>query len=104
VSFRCAVSDHTPIVGPAQSEDVYQQAYAHLTKNAKWKSDKVEEPISQLYINVGHGSRGLISTPLSGNYIASLITNTPSPLEQEISYKLHPSRFIIRELKRRQDS
>lgn len=104
VSFRCAVSDYMPIVGPAQSEDLYQQAYANLTKNAKWKSNKVEEPIRQLYINVGHGSRGLISTPLSGNYIASLITNTPSSLEQEVSYKLHPSRFIIRDLKRRQDS
>ena len=102
VSFRCAVSDHSPIVGPAQSEDAYQESYANLTKNAKWKSDKVKEPISQLYINVGHGSRGLISTPLSGNYIASLITNTPSPLEQEISYKLHPSRFIVRKLKRSQ--
>jgi tRNA 5-methylaminomethyl-2-thiouridine biosynthesis bifunctional protein len=103
VSFRCSVPDYTPIVGPAQSEKVYRQIYGHLTKNAKWKSTQVKEPINQLYINVGHGSRGLVSTPLSGSYIASLITNTPSPVEQEVSYKLHPSRFIIRDLKRSQE-
>ncbi|MBD5769868.1 bifunctional tRNA (5-methylaminomethyl-2-thiouridine)(34)-methyltransferase MnmD/FAD-dependent 5-carboxymethylaminomethyl-2-thiouridine(34) oxidoreductase MnmC [Marinomonas colpomeniae] len=102
VSFRCTVVDHSPIVGPAQSDQIYQTAYSALTKNAKWKTNTIEEPISQLYINIGHGSRGLISTPLSGQYIASLITNTPSPLEQEISYSLHPSRFIIRNLKRSQ--
>ena len=104
VSYRCAVPDYTPIVGPVQSDKVCQQAYAALSKNAKWRSDKVIEPINQLYMNIGHGSRGLISTPLSGSYIASLILGTPSPLEQDISHKLHPSRFIIRDLKRSQNN
>lgn len=102
VSFRCAVPDYTPIVGPVQTDQIYQQAYAELSKNAKWQSDDIMEPTKQLYINIGHGSRGLISTPLSGSYIASLILGTPSPLEQEVSHKLHPSRFIIRDLKRSQ--
>ncbi|MBJ7536760.1 bifunctional tRNA (5-methylaminomethyl-2-thiouridine)(34)-methyltransferase MnmD/FAD-dependent 5-carboxymethylaminomethyl-2-thiouridine(34) oxidoreductase MnmC [Marinomonas transparens] len=102
VSFRCAVPDYTPIVGPVQSEKLYKQSYSALSKNAKWQSSSIAESINNLYINIGHGSRGLISTPLSGCHIASLITNTPSPLEQEISNKLHPSRFIIRDLKRSQ--
>jgi tRNA 5-methylaminomethyl-2-thiouridine biosynthesis bifunctional protein len=102
VSFRCAVPDYTPIVGPVQSDRIYQQAYSTLSKNAKWRSNKIAELSQQLYVNIGHGSRGLISTPLSGCYIASLITNTPSPLEQKIAHKLHPSRFIIRDLKRNQ--
>ena len=102
VSFRCAVPDYTPIVGPVQSEAVYQQTYSALSRNAKWRSNNIAEPIKQLYLNIGHGSRGLISAPLSGSYIASLITGTPSPLEQKISHKLHPSRFIIRDLKRNQ--
>ncbi|PYF81792.1 tRNA 5-methylaminomethyl-2-thiouridine biosynthesis bifunctional protein [Marinomonas alcarazii] len=104
VSFRCAVPDYTPIVGPVQSESSYQQAYSTLSRNAKWQSNDIAEPITQLFINIGHGSRGLISTPLSGSYIASLITGTPSPLEQKISHKLHPSRFIIRDLKRSQNT
>lgn len=104
VSFRCAVPDYTPIVGPIQSAESYQQHYSRLSKNAKWKSNKVAEPNKQLYVNIGHGSRGLISTPLSACFIASLITDTPSPLEQNISHKLHPSRFIIRDLKRSQNT
>lgn len=104
VSFRCAVPDYTPIVGPVQSSTAYQDVYATLSKNAKWKSDTLAEPINQLYLNIGHGSRGLISTPLSASFIASLILGTPSALEQTISHKLHPSRFVIRELKRAQAS
>lgn len=104
VSFRCAVPDYTPIVGPVQSDAIYQRDYAVLSRNAKWQSNEIAEPLTQLFINIGHGSRGLISTPLSGSYIASLITGTPSPLEQQISHKLHPSRFIIRDLKRSQKS
>lgn len=100
VSFRCAVSDYAPIVGPVHSGSACEQKYARLGKNAKWQSNNIDESISQLYLNIGHGSRGLISTPLSGAYIASLITQTPSPLEQEISHRLHPSRFVIRDLKR----
>jgi tRNA 5-methylaminomethyl-2-thiouridine biosynthesis bifunctional protein len=104
VSFRCAVPDYTPIVGPIQSSEAYHREYSRLSKNAKWKSNKLAEPNKQLYVNIGHGSRGLISTPLSACFIASLITNTPSPLEQNVSHKLHPSRFIIRDLKRSQNT
>ncbi|MCB5162007.1 bifunctional tRNA (5-methylaminomethyl-2-thiouridine)(34)-methyltransferase MnmD/FAD-dependent 5-carboxymethylaminomethyl-2-thiouridine(34) oxidoreductase MnmC [Marinomonas algarum] len=102
VSFRCAVPDYTPIVGPALSQKRYLDCYAPLSKNAKWQSTDIADPINQLYLNIGHGSRGLTSTPLSGSYIASLILGTPSPLEQKISHALHPSRFVIRELKRSQ--
>ncbi|MDB4837289.1 bifunctional tRNA (5-methylaminomethyl-2-thiouridine)(34)-methyltransferase MnmD/FAD-dependent 5-carboxymethylaminomethyl-2-thiouridine(34) oxidoreductase MnmC [Marinomonas sp.] len=99
VAFRCASPDYTPIVGPIQSPEKLQQAYAYLSKNAKWQSSEVHDPIQNLFINIAHGSKGLVSTPLSGAYIASLVTNTPSPLEQEIAYKLHPSRFKVKQLK-----
>ncbi|BFM49274.1 bifunctional tRNA (5-methylaminomethyl-2-thiouridine)(34)-methyltransferase MnmD/FAD-dependent 5-carboxymethylaminomethyl-2-thiouridine(34) oxidoreductase MnmC [Marinomonas sp. THO17] len=101
-AFRCAVPDYTPIVGPIQSDIQYRQTFEPLSKNAKWQSNQIAEPASQLYLNIGHGSRGLVSTPLSGQYIASLILSTPSPLEQNISRILHPSRFLIRNLKRGQ--
>ncbi|MCV2401351.1 bifunctional tRNA (5-methylaminomethyl-2-thiouridine)(34)-methyltransferase MnmD/FAD-dependent 5-carboxymethylaminomethyl-2-thiouridine(34) oxidoreductase MnmC [Marinomonas sp. C2222] len=100
VSFRCASPDYTPIVGPLQSTDTLKLEYGNLAKNAKWQSDEVSEPLQNIFINIAHGSRGLVSTPLSGAYIASLITNTPSPLEQEVAYKLHPSRFVVKQIKR----
>lgn len=102
VSFRCAVPDYTPIIGPIQSPQAYREHYAQLSRNAKWQCNDIAEETSQLYLNIGHGSRGLVSTPLSGHYLASLILGTPSPLEQKVSHILHPSRFLIREMKRSQ--
>jgi len=100
VSFRCAIPDYTPMIGPIASPAELHSHYAILSKNAKWKCHQVAIEQEGLFINIGHGSRGLVSTPLSGAYLACLITNTPSPLEQSIINKLHPNRFVIRALKR----
>ena len=99
VSFRCAVSDYAPIVGPSFHQHKLVESYQPLTRNAKWQTDDICEQDEGLYLNLGHGSRGLISTPLSGVYLADLVAGTPSPLDQEITYKLHPARFVIRQLK-----
>ncbi|MCZ2723335.1 bifunctional tRNA (5-methylaminomethyl-2-thiouridine)(34)-methyltransferase MnmD/FAD-dependent 5-carboxymethylaminomethyl-2-thiouridine(34) oxidoreductase MnmC [Marinomonas sp. 15G1-11] len=100
VSFRCTISDYTPIVGPIFDKKVLQETYAQLGKNAKWKSNLTSNPLPGLFINIGHGSKGLISTPLSACYLTSLILNEPTPLERAIERVIHPSRFIIRQLKR----
>ena len=100
VSFRCAIPDYTPMVGPIASMETLQCHYAKLSKNAKWQCHQTDIAQDGLFINIGHGSRGLVSTPLTGHYLASLITNTPSPLEQNIMDKLHPNRFVIRAIKR----
>ena len=100
VSFRCAIPDYTPMVGPISTPAILENHYAMLSKNAKWKCNQIANPQDGLFINIGHGSRGLVSAPLSGSYLTSLITNTPSPLEQSIMDKLHPNRFVIRALKR----
>lgn len=102
VSFRCAIPDYTPMVGPVLSPDKLEAHYAMLSKNAKWKTDERAEDVDGVFLNIGHGSRGLVSTPLSASYLASLITGEASPLEQGIMDRLHPSRFVVRELKRRQ--
>ncbi|REG82974.1 bifunctional tRNA (5-methylaminomethyl-2-thiouridine)(34)-methyltransferase MnmD/FAD-dependent 5-carboxymethylaminomethyl-2-thiouridine(34) oxidoreductase MnmC [Marinomonas pollencensis] len=100
VSFRCAIPDYAPMVGPIASPSELQSHYARLSKNAKWQSHQTHVDQEGLFINIGHGSRGLVSTPLTGHYLANLITNTPSPLEQSIMDKLHPNRFAIRAIKR----
>ena len=99
VSFRCAVSDYAPIVGPSFDAQQLIEHYQPLSRNAKWQTNEICEAPQGLYLNLGHGSRGLISTPLSAVYLADLITGTPTPIEQEIAYKLHPARFVVRQLK-----
>ncbi|MBJ7555267.1 bifunctional tRNA (5-methylaminomethyl-2-thiouridine)(34)-methyltransferase MnmD/FAD-dependent 5-carboxymethylaminomethyl-2-thiouridine(34) oxidoreductase MnmC [Marinomonas spartinae] len=102
VSFRCAIPDYTPMVGPVFNPEIIESHYATLSKNAKWKSDKVAQMNNGLFLNIGHGSRGLVSTPLSACYLTSLITGEAAPIEQRIINRLHPSRFIVRDLKRQE--
>ncbi|TBR43139.1 bifunctional tRNA (5-methylaminomethyl-2-thiouridine)(34)-methyltransferase MnmD/FAD-dependent 5-carboxymethylaminomethyl-2-thiouridine(34) oxidoreductase MnmC [Marinomonas agarivorans] len=100
VSFRCTVSDYAPIIGPIPHVDSFVSNYKPLNKNAKWTSDNVISHLENLYVNLGHGSRGLISTPLAGEYIANLICHETSVYERCVEHVVHPARFLVRQLKR----
>jgi tRNA 5-methylaminomethyl-2-thiouridine biosynthesis bifunctional protein len=54
--------------------------------------------IPGLYVNVGHGSRGLTSTPLCAELLAAHICNEPRPLPRDLMQALSPARFVIRKL------
>ncbi|NQB78313.1 bifunctional tRNA (5-methylaminomethyl-2-thiouridine)(34)-methyltransferase MnmD/FAD-dependent 5-carboxymethylaminomethyl-2-thiouridine(34) oxidoreductase MnmC, partial [Pseudomonas aeruginosa] len=55
-----------------------------------------------LYLNSGHGSRGLISAPLSGELLAAWICGEPLPLPRAVAEACHPNRFLLRDLVRGQ--
>ena len=46
-----------------------------------------------LFVNIGHGSRGTSSAPFCSQYIADLIDNLPLHIESEIITALSPTRF-----------
>ncbi|TPE54740.1 bifunctional tRNA (5-methylaminomethyl-2-thiouridine)(34)-methyltransferase MnmD/FAD-dependent 5-carboxymethylaminomethyl-2-thiouridine(34) oxidoreductase MnmC [Maribrevibacterium harenarium] len=102
VGFRCTVADYAPIVGPVSNPQVLLESYAPLRQNAKWQPTELLNNgiLEGLYVNVGHGSRGLVSAPLSAEYLASVISGAPSPLESAVAESIHPNRFAIRQLKR----
>lgn len=100
VAMRCTVTDYTPIIGPLSQHSELIEKYAPLRQNAKWQSDEACDLVAGLFVNLGHGSRGLVSAPLSGFYISNLILNELAALEQGVIEALHPNRFSIRQLKR----
>ena len=51
-----------------------------------------------LYVNAGHGSKGMITAPLCGELVANLITNMPLPIDGKLASSMNPSRFLLREL------
>ena len=53
-----------------------------------------------LYLSSGHGSRGLTSTPLAAEVLASQICGEPIPLSRELQRALAPARFLLRDLAR----
>jgi tRNA 5-methylaminomethyl-2-thiouridine biosynthesis bifunctional protein len=51
-----------------------------------------------IYVYSGHGSRGLITAPLSGELLAAWLENEPLPLPKTVAEACHPNRFALRQL------
>ncbi|AXA54996.1 bifunctional tRNA (5-methylaminomethyl-2-thiouridine)(34)-methyltransferase MnmD/FAD-dependent 5-carboxymethylaminomethyl-2-thiouridine(34) oxidoreductase MnmC [Pseudomonas thivervalensis] len=100
VAFRCTSPDYLPIVGPLADRQAFTETYAALGKDARQVPDAPCPWLDGLYINSGHGSRGLITAPLSGELIAAWLDNEPLPLPRSVAEACHPNRFALRALVR----
>ncbi|EPJ46671.1 MAG: hypothetical protein OFPII_17620 [Osedax symbiont Rs1] len=102
VAHRCSSPDYLPLVGPAP---IYQQTitrYKKLNKDKNWQFPDLATPNYRgLFINTGHGSKGLITCPLSAEYLACTILGHPSPIPRNMANAIHPVRFIVKHLIRR---
>jgi len=97
-AFRCTSPDYLPIVGPLADSQAFAQAYAVLGKDARQVPDIACPWLDGLYVNSGHGSRGLITAPLSGELLAAWLDNEPLPLPRSVAEACHPNRFALRKL------
>ena len=97
-AFRCTSPDYLPIVGPLTDPEQFANAYAVLRKDARQVPDTPCPWLHGLYVNSGHGSRGLISAPLSGELLAAWINNEPLPLPRDVAQACLPNRFALRAL------
>ncbi len=99
-ALRCTTPDYLPIAGPAPIMESYLQDFALLRKNARSHIPTPGKHWPGLYLNCGHGSRGMSYAPLCAELIASEICAEAPPLELALRQAIHPGRFIIRDLKR----
>ncbi|WDY59312.1 bifunctional tRNA (5-methylaminomethyl-2-thiouridine)(34)-methyltransferase MnmD/FAD-dependent 5-carboxymethylaminomethyl-2-thiouridine(34) oxidoreductase MnmC [Pseudomonas sp. PSKL.D1] len=97
-AFRCTSPDYLPIVGPLADPGAFAEAYAVLAKDARQIPDIVCPWLDGLYVNSGHGSRGLITAPLSGELIAAWVCGEPLPVPRAVAEACHPNRFALRKL------
>lgn len=98
VALRCSSADYLPLVGPVPDMPAFIETYAKLRDDARWPFDAPPPLLPGLFVNTGHGSKGLISCPISGLLVAALISGAPLPLEAELTQILHPARFTIKNL------
>ena len=101
-ALRTVTTDHLPIVGPAPDYDAFLSAYPDLDKGKNYARYFNAPYHKDVYICTGFGARGLIAAPLAAEILASEICAMPLPLEKQLMHAIHPARFIIRGLKRRQ--
>jgi len=93
--------DRFPYVGAMPNRNYYQAQYSDIAKGKHWKAYPHAQYQSGLFVFAGHASRGITTTGLTANYLASLINNETFTLfSPEIKVALHVARFDIRELKK----
>ncbi|WP_313024957.1 bifunctional tRNA (5-methylaminomethyl-2-thiouridine)(34)-methyltransferase MnmD/FAD-dependent 5-carboxymethylaminomethyl-2-thiouridine(34) oxidoreductase MnmC [Pseudomonas lopnurensis] len=98
VAFRCTSPDYLPLIGPLADQERFAETYAALSKNAR-QVPQAECPwLDGLYVNTAHGSRGMISAPLSGELLAGWLEGEPLPLPRDVAEACHPNRFLLRKL------
>lgn len=93
VAWRSATRDYLPLAGQLIDEQALKAApprYSDSPSNLPW--------LTGLYVNAGHGSKGMITAPLCGELIANLITNKSLVIAPSIATKLNPSRFLLKEM------
>ncbi len=93
VAWRSATRDYLPLAGQLIDEQALKAApprYSDSPGDLPW--------LNGLYINAGHGSKGMITAPLCGELIANLINNKPLVIAPSIAAKLNPSRFLLKQM------
>lgn len=100
VAMRSAGEDFLPVVGRAPAVEAIVADLAALRRNAKAEIPAETAYQEGLFVNVGHGSNGVATCPLSAEYLASLICREPLPLDAVEAELISPARFIVRDIKK----
>ncbi len=96
-SVRCTTQDYTPIAGPICDQKLFMQDFKALEKNRKWKFYKQATFLKGLYVNLGHGSRGLSSAPICAELVAAQINQDPWPMAKDLANLINPNRFLVKQ-------
>ena len=100
VAIRSAGDDFLPVVGRAPAVESLVASLSSLRRNAKSEVPAKLASQEGLFVNVGHGSNGVATCPLSAEFLASLICEEPLPLTAAEAELISPARFIIRDIKK----
>jgi len=92
-ALRCATPDYLPMAGPlldpALTAARYEPGSRLSTEHLPWQTG--------LFVNTGHGSKGLLTAPLCAELIAAQLNHEPLPVDTGLAKALDPNRFLLRE-------
>ena len=90
VGWRAITPDRTPYAGQVLDESKGFYNKPRSIKDLKWHPN--------LFINAGYGSRGYTLAPFISKCLASLISGSQTPEEEDILNYLNPSRNSIKKM------
>lgn len=99
-ALRATTSDRLPLIGPVMDETFFAENYRDLHKGKPPSYYPAAKYLEGLYVNTGHGARGLTSAFLAAEVIASQLNHEPLVVAESIWQAVCPQRFQIRKLKR----
>lgn len=102
VAFRSKCHDHLPMVGAVPDYDATMNHYGDITKGRAYKDYPSAAYVPNLFVTTGHGSRGMISSVMAAEVLTAQMLGQTPPLDAELNAAIHPARFMIRRLLRRQ--
>ena len=92
-AIRCTTSDYLPMAGLVLDT----QSLINKPPRPSSPSDQLKK-MDGLYINAGHGAKGLVNAPMCAEIVASLINGDPLPVSKSLVGALNPNRFLLREM------
>ena len=93
VAWRSHTQDYMPLAGQLLDEKNLRE------KPPRYNANPADLPwLHGLYVNAGHGSKGMIAAPICAELIANLACDEALSLDASIASKLNPSRFLLKEL------
>jgi len=97
--LRATTPDRLPVIGPVFDDAFFSEHYADLHKGKPASRYPQAGYHDGLFINAGHGARGLTSAFLSAEIISSMLCGDPLPIPEKLWQAISPSRFKVRALK-----
>lgn len=93
VAWRSQTLDYLPLAGQMLDEKTLR------AKPPRYNANPADLPwLDGLYVNAGHGSKGMITAPICAELIANIASNSVLNLDKNLASKLNPSRFLLKEL------
>ncbi|MFM9834651.1 MAG: FAD-dependent 5-carboxymethylaminomethyl-2-thiouridine(34) oxidoreductase MnmC [Methylophilaceae bacterium] len=93
VAWRSQTQDYLPLAGQLLDETALR------ANPPRYNAKPADLPwLCGLYVNAGHGSKGMVTAPICGELIARLASKDELCVNAKLAAKLNPSRFLLREL------
>ena len=100
VCFRAVQQDYFPLVGAVCDEEKYRKDFVKVKHGGPIYKFPNPPYLEGLYVLAGLGARGLSTAAMLSSYLAKQVCEGLNVLPETHISAIHPSRFIIRDLKR----
>jgi len=103
-AYRLSTPDKLPLIGPLCDPDQLKAAFGVMLRSG-FESGSMPLPAeSGEWLFTGMGSRGMTFSSYGAEILAAMMTGQTVPIESDLLEHIHPARFIVRNLKKPENS